>query len=53
MATLTLTQNALDEVQKMEMFDLEFARQLKANPDVPKEEREKLRRYIKKSENIN
>jgi hypothetical protein len=41
--TLTLTQ-ALDEVQKLEMFDLEFARQIKSNPDVPKEEREKLRR---------
>jgi len=51
--TLTLTDLYPEEVQKIEVFDADFARELKANPDVPKEERDKLRRYLKKCENVN
>jgi len=43
----------LEEVHKIEVFDVEFANQLRSNPDVPKDERDKLRRYVKKTENIN
>jgi len=55
MATTTLTMTELypEEVAKVEIFDADFARELKANPDVPKEERDKLRRYLKKCENVN
>jgi hypothetical protein len=51
--TLQLTELYPEEVQKIEVFDADFARELKANPDVPKEERDKLRRYLKKCENVN
>lgn len=55
MATQTLTSNELypEEVPKIEVFDADFASELKANPDIPKEERDKLRRYLKKCENVN
>lgn len=43
----------LEEVEKVEQFDIEFARELRANPDVPKEDRLKLGRYIKSAVNGN
>ena len=43
----------LEEVHKIELYDVEFAKQLRSNPDVPKDERDKLRRFMKKTENIN
>lgn len=51
--TLTLAELYPEEVQKIEIFDADFARELRANPDVPKEERDKLRRYLKRAENVN
>ena len=51
--SLTMTTTELvEEVSKIEVFDADFARELRANPDVPKEERDKLRRYLKRCENI-
>ena len=52
MATTTETV-LLEEVEKMEVFDVDFARELKGNPDVPKEDRDRLRRYMKKAVNGN
>ena len=51
--TTTTTELYPEEVGKIEVFDVEFARALKAHPDIPKEERDKLKRYLKKCENVN
>lgn len=50
--SLSLTLPLAEEVQKVEVFDVEFARELKSNADIPKEERDRLRRYVKKCENV-
>lgn len=49
----TQTQTLLEEAEKLEQFDVDFARDLRANPDVPKEDRALLRRYLKEAVNGN
>lgn len=51
--SVTVVNPPLEEVQKYEQIDVEFARDLRANPDVPKEDRLKLNRYLKTIENGN
>lgn len=53
MATITEIELYPEEVGKVELFDVEFARQLRTNTDLPKEERDKLKRYLKRCENVN
>lgn len=53
-ATQTLVMNPpLEEAEKYEQIDVDFARELRANPDVPKDDRLKLGRYLKTVENGN
>jgi len=49
----TQTQTLLEETEKLEQFDADFARDLRANPDVPKDDRLLLRRYLKEAVNGN
>lgn len=49
----TETIELLEECEKTEMFDVEFARQLKNDPNIPKEDRLRLSRYTKRCENVN
>lgn len=51
-ATTTITAT-LDEWEGTEVFDVEFARELKSHPDIPKEDRLRLSRYLKRCENVN
>lgn len=52
--TVTTTETStLPEYTRMETIDIEFARELKINKQVPEEERSKLKRYLKKIINGN
>lgn len=54
METITETELSSDiSYTKTEIFDVEFARQLLENKDIVKEDRDKLRRYVKGSERGN
>lgn len=52
MATETLPP-LLEEMEKTEMFDLEFAHQLKTNVHLTEDDRKLLRRYLKRCVNVN
>jgi hypothetical protein len=51
--TLAAPSTLLEEAEKVEQFDIDFARELRSNPDVPKEDRLKLGRYLKSAVNGN
>ena len=51
--TLVEEPRLLEECEKTEMFDVEFARELKSHPDICREDKLRISRYLKKCENVN
>ena len=54
-STITLLEEPrlLEEYEKTEMFDVEFARELKSHPDICRDDKLRITRYLKKCENVN